>query len=1151
MSIRVNGPGFSIKFPDGTDKETIDRVMHEAHAKHQTPGKKNPFMELPVAAPQNNPFMSLPAAAPGQLPPGRSPKLVPVDHDPFAAQPAAGSNVSAKGDRQGAAPDFAKIKRNVQRMIDQNAPEADIDAYVASEGVTAEQLRAAPKLVPVDHDPFAPQPTRLKEFRTKYPQYDEMSDADLAKALHRKYYSDIPFDDFSRSIGLTPSTGAGSNSGAQAVPQTQGGARPAQTQPDTSFGRGLALGTQDVGKGLANVAGAPNDIATLILNGLAGGANVTGDAIETLASWAGRDFEIPDIPRFRSVVGGEQIADYASQATEALGGRVFDESERTPRQKLLGNLVDFGTQASAGGAGLTKAAAVKSAPVIEQGASSLGRMLAELIPNYITNPYKAAPGRMLVTDTAGGVGSGAALSAADEYLPEPIAKNPFVRFVASLLGGGAGASAIELGAKLPTQGIGAITEQFPAPAVFQDPNAVMPVSKRTANQAIDFVHQNATNPKSALGQLLEQLNFYADAGGAMPTTGLMTDDTGLQLLDRKMRDQYPKPFIERDKAVRDSAFRDVENLRPDDADPYKPRQVSEQEIAARTGAANEVVRRAKGDLETAQKAETELGDTYAQPPMNREEASTALDKALIQDIGIPMRARKGDLYKSIDPNGTEMLPTDDLVALAKQLESVGRSYPPSTRSRMAPEGLIWDIKAYEPKIDPKTGENIGGPGRVSFKNLNEWRKPLSEMENEARRAGQFGIADGIAKIRRTIGEEGEALAASGSPAGERASEANRFYKEDYRPFREGPVGDLMREVARDPLRDRTPASATANRLVVKGPGAPEAGRNVNEAISRGSPEAQGAAREAIKNYFLADLRNVVRDGKVSETRLAAWIKNNESTLAAYPGFKKEVTDLLDDVRGRGARTSNLKAELEIAEAAKVATEKDLAKSGFAIFAGREPEKAVAALFAADDPVSAVKQLRSKFAGNKEADAGLRAMVADHIIDQVQTTGKAGVTGDASPLSLAKIESVFRRNERLLKEVFGSDIQYLNQARRRLEALSRRANQATPGSSTVERTGVDRAAQLLLKPAEIIAKLAFGQLQGGGYTRSARLLAEQMPDSTSAARQLIFRMSFDPELAKHILSATPKAVTTPRWNKKLNRLMGWAELSRSWSNDDED
>lgn len=38
--------------------------------------------------------------------------------------------------------DFARVKANIQSMLDQNAPEADIDAYIASEGVTPEQLQA-------------------------------------------------------------------------------------------------------------------------------------------------------------------------------------------------------------------------------------------------------------------------------------------------------------------------------------------------------------------------------------------------------------------------------------------------------------------------------------------------------------------------------------------------------------------------------------------------------------------------------------------------------------------------------------------------------------------------------------------------------------------------------------------------------------------------------------------------------------------------------------------------------------------------------------------------------------------------------------------------------------------------------------------------
>jgi hypothetical protein len=41
----------------------------------------------------------------------------------------------------------------------------------------------------------------LKEIRSQYPMYDDMSDADFAKAFHQKFYSDLPFRDFSKRIG--------------------------------------------------------------------------------------------------------------------------------------------------------------------------------------------------------------------------------------------------------------------------------------------------------------------------------------------------------------------------------------------------------------------------------------------------------------------------------------------------------------------------------------------------------------------------------------------------------------------------------------------------------------------------------------------------------------------------------------------------------------------------------------------------------------------------------------------------------------------------------------------------------------------------------------------------------------------------------------
>ena len=44
----------------------------------------------------------------------------------------------------------------------------------------------------------------LAEFRSKYPQYNDLSDRQLADALHAKHYSDIPKDEFDRRIGLPP-----------------------------------------------------------------------------------------------------------------------------------------------------------------------------------------------------------------------------------------------------------------------------------------------------------------------------------------------------------------------------------------------------------------------------------------------------------------------------------------------------------------------------------------------------------------------------------------------------------------------------------------------------------------------------------------------------------------------------------------------------------------------------------------------------------------------------------------------------------------------------------------------------------------------------------------------------------------------------------
>lgn len=42
----------------------------------------------------------------------------------------------------------------------------------------------------------------IADIRQKYPQYQDMSDADLASAIHKKFYSDMPESDFNAKIGM-------------------------------------------------------------------------------------------------------------------------------------------------------------------------------------------------------------------------------------------------------------------------------------------------------------------------------------------------------------------------------------------------------------------------------------------------------------------------------------------------------------------------------------------------------------------------------------------------------------------------------------------------------------------------------------------------------------------------------------------------------------------------------------------------------------------------------------------------------------------------------------------------------------------------------------------------------------------------------------
>jgi hypothetical protein len=100
----------------------------------------------------------------------------------------------------------------------------------------------------------------IQEIRAKYPQYDDMSDEQLANGLHKKFYSDMPVDDFYSRIGFA---------GAKPAKPT---ARVAD-EDEGDFMRGIS----NIPGQIQNVYGAGKVLSGLVANKL--GAKDTGKSL--------------------------------------------------------------------------------------------------------------------------------------------------------------------------------------------------------------------------------------------------------------------------------------------------------------------------------------------------------------------------------------------------------------------------------------------------------------------------------------------------------------------------------------------------------------------------------------------------------------------------------------------------------------------------------------------------------------------------------------------------------------------------------------------------------------------------------------------------------------------------------------------------------
>ena len=195
---------------------------------------------------------------------------------------------------------------------------------------------------------------RLQDIRSKYPQYQDMSDLELADRIHQKHYSDMPKYDFYSKVGFTPE---------------QVGFAPENSSFAERIAPNMLAGAAQLGHALIN---APHNIAGA-LERLSGGT-------PTLLKQAG--LSASDIP-------AQKEYDYAAM----LG------LPRTTEDQLLQGLVKTSPALLMPGMNVSKAAsAVEALPFIgghgsKYAIEALGRILPQLGFTGVTSekPDQAVP----------------------------------------------------------------------------------------------------------------------------------------------------------------------------------------------------------------------------------------------------------------------------------------------------------------------------------------------------------------------------------------------------------------------------------------------------------------------------------------------------------------------------------------------------------------------------------------------------------------------------------------------------------------------------------------------------------------------------------------------------------------------------------------
>lgn len=908
--------------------------------------------------------------------------------------------------------------------------------------------------------------------------------------------------------------GAFAMPGAQGPPLDAGGVDPLQRRADDARGalieaaspqlpagmsegdknlRALATGSQDVGHGLAHLIGMPGQAVNATINmGLLGADKV--------ASIFGGN-----VPFRLPVNQGEMLAGGLDSATSGVSKDILpDWNDRTNSEKLRGNMVDMASQGAGMGAALTRVA-----PAVE-GLSPLMRTLVA--------PYLEGAGTAVAADAAAGAGSGVGHTVAQSVAPD----NPLLDAALSLAGGGVGAGSANVGRVGADMAQTALMKRIPdyLPSGQPMPNNVetgRPFTQAETEAAARQLQQTAGAKTTTSGQKVNSPEQIAETKGtldtnfnnlrtqgvpdsAIPTTGLLSENPGLVSAEGAARTKEGVPFINRDQAVKGEAATRVASLQDPAAD----------QAAVRTAAGNaqnDALAAPRMDAALAEGVQTaNQGAAQAQgaavaargDATVRQNASQALDRAVVDQTYVPARAQKNDLYDAVDPNRTERVSADPVIAAAQRvregMNALGPNTMPEFTARL--EGLTRQVE--NGPLQP------GAPdGNVAIGDLVDLRKYMATARARAQSAGSFELADNIGTLQRAIENTTAA-----SPA---ATAAGANYRENFAPtFRPGP-GDEMagftKAIDRDPTRSTTPPDETAGRFLGSADKA-TALRRVVDASPVGP-----VADQAASDWLVSDMAKSVMnpDGTVNPARVAAWTRNNSDVLAQFPTARAEVDRIAADAGRSQAAREGAAQRLTAANDAVRATAEETNRGAIGTLLGKDPrDVADSILNAKFDGARQMDEVNRVIGQDAAAQAGWKAAVAEALTRRVTSTADAGEGNYA--VAFAALAKQWKGNRDVLARVFSpEEMNTLQQAHTLLGYFKQAEKRATVGSNTA-----NKLVDLIPAPVQLAIRHVRGDLRGGGIIKRMRLFMSLLPNDVGAVNQLTHMAWFNPEVASYLL-----------------------------------